>query len=373
MSGRYGVGVDEETEQLLDRYGFDAALFARLRAEVAAGRLSPASNVVEGALGPPAADDLARLPSPGDPAYEEARAAGLAALRAGRVGVVVLAGGMATRFGGIVKGVVDALDGRSFIEWKLGETVRLERALGVEIPTAVMTSFSTDEETRQHVREGRLAEPIWFSQYVSLRLEPSGDVFRDDAGRVSLYGPGHGDLVQAIRESGALAALRERGVDVVTVSNVDNLAARVDPVVVGAHLLAGTAMTVEVARKERDMGGAPARVDGRLVLLEAPCFPPDFDHEQIPVFNTNTATIGLDAFEGAYELKRLYVEKNVDGRVAVQLEHLYHELSAFVSTQFLQVPRHGHRSRFVPIKTPEDLERSREHLRELLAAPVDIG
>ena len=36
--------------------------------------------------------------------------------------MVVLAGGMATRFGGGVKAVAEAIDGRSFLEVKLGET-----------------------------------------------------------------------------------------------------------------------------------------------------------------------------------------------------------------------------------------------------------
>ena len=42
---------------------------------------------------------------------------------------------MATRFGGVVKGVVEALDGHSFLSWKLGETARLGEALGVESPS----------------------------------------------------------------------------------------------------------------------------------------------------------------------------------------------------------------------------------------------
>ena len=32
------------------------------------------------------------------------------------MGQIVLAGGMATRFGGVVKAVVEAVDGRSFLE-----------------------------------------------------------------------------------------------------------------------------------------------------------------------------------------------------------------------------------------------------------------
>ena len=231
-----------------------------------------------------------------------------------------------------------------------------------------MTSFATDEETRAALERWRVPQPLVFSQFVAPRLCPDGSLFHDVSGAVSLYGPGHGDLLEAIRASGTLAVLRERGVRHVTVSNVDNLGARVDPVVVGAHVLAGRLLTLEMARKDGDMGGAPARVDGRMMMLEGPRFPPGFDHDTIPVFNTNTAIVDLDALEQPVELTWLYVEKDVEGERVVQLEHLYHELSAFVPTTYLVVPRHGPRGRFFPIKVPADLERSQVALREMLAA-----
>ncbi|HEU4429960.1 MAG TPA: UTP--glucose-1-phosphate uridylyltransferase, partial [Myxococcota bacterium] len=260
--------VDAGTRETLERFGFDPVQFEDLRARVASGELSPASNVVKGALEPPRPDDLTRLPEPGDDRYEAARDAGLDALRAGAVAQVVLAGGMATRFGGVVKAVVEAVDGRSFLEVKLAETHELERALGAEVPVALMTSFATDDVIRDYVAERDLGEPIRFHQFVSLRLEPDGDLFRDGEGRPSLYAPGHGDLFRALRGSGALGELRARGVRVVTVSNVDNLGARVDPSVIGMHLLGGRPYTAEVSRKSGDLGGAPVRVDGRLQLLE---------------------------------------------------------------------------------------------------------
>jgi UTP--glucose-1-phosphate uridylyltransferase len=154
----------------------------------------------------------------------------------------------------------------------------------------------------------------------------------------------------------------------VTISNVDNLGARVDPAVVGAHILGGRPVTSEVARKEGDLGGAPVRVDGRLQLLEGPRFPPSFDQDLVWVFNTNTALFDIDALDEEYDLTWLYVRKDVGGREAVQLERVYHEISAFVPTQYLEVPRRGPRGRFSPIKTPADLERAQDDLRELVAA-----
>jgi UTP--glucose-1-phosphate uridylyltransferase len=361
--------VDASTRRTLDRFGFDPVLFEKLRGRVASGELSETSNAVRGNVEPPRREDVVRLPDPGSAEWAAARQAGVDALTHGRVAQVVLAGGMATRFGGVVKGAVEALDGRSFLSWKLGETAALGQALRVEIPVALMTSFQTDEETRAHVASLDVPEPLWFTQSVSLRLTERGDLFLCE-GRPSLYAPGHGDLVDAIRTSGTVDRLRERGVESVTVSNVDNLGARLDPVVIGAHLLAGRPLTMEVATKEGDMGGAPARVDGRLGLLEGPQFPADFDQARIDVFNTNSALIAVDALDRPFELEWLYVRKRVDGRAAVQLERLYHQIAWQLGTTFLEVPRSGPRGRFFPIKEPEDLDSARDGLRELLARSV---
>ncbi len=364
------IDVDERTRAVLDRFGFDQPLFDSLRSRVASGELTPEANVVRGTLEAPRDGDVTELPEPGDDGYDAAREAGLAALRRGEVAQVVLAGGMATRFGGLVKAVLEAVDGKSFLEAKLAQTATLENALGVNVPVALMTSFATDTAIRAHVAEHGLGDPIVFHQFVSLRLDASGELFRDEDGRASLYAPGHGDLFQAMRRSGAIDDLRGRGVRVVTVSNVDNLGARVDPTVVGAHLLGRKPLTCEVARKEGDMGGAPVRVDGRLQLVEGPRFPADFDQALTPVFNTNTAIFDIDALDVDYDLTWLYVRKEADGRDAVQLERVYHEVSALVPTTYLEVPRRGLRGRFSPIKTPADLERAQDDLRALVSAPI---
>jgi UTP--glucose-1-phosphate uridylyltransferase len=361
-------GVDREAAAVLEEFEFDEPLFEELRARVASGGLSSESNLIRGELEPPEECDIDVLPAPGDPGYDDARAAGIDALTRGEVAQVVLAGGMATRFGGVVKAVLEAVDGMSFLEAKLTQTRALERALDTSVHVALMTSFATDRAIREHVIERELGEPLIFHQFVSLRLEPSGGLFRDRTGTVSLYAPGHGDLFRALRRSGTFDSFRERGVRVVTVSNVDNLGARVDPVVVGAHLLAGHELTCEVARKEGDVGGAPLRVDGALQLVEGPRIPPTFDQALVPVFNTNTALFDLDALAVDYELSWLYVEKEVEEAPAVQLERLYHEVSAFVPTTYLDVPRRGPRGRFLPIKTPADLEGAQDALRELVSA-----
>lgn len=362
--------VDPEARATLVRSGFDAEIFEALRSELAAGTRTAGGNTVQGVVEPPLPSDLATLPAPGEPGFAEAVEAGTAALRAGAIGMVVLAGGMATRFGGGVKAAAEAIDGRSFLEVKLGETQRLADALGAEIPVALMTSFATDEVVGAHVAERRLGQPLRFCQTAAPRLRPDGRLFLDAAGKASLYGPGHGDLLGAIQASGTLAELIGRGVRSIVVSNVDNLGARIDPAIVGMHVLAGTPLTVEVVAKGNDTGGAPARVDGRPQLLEAMRFPPHFDQSQIPVFNTNTSLIAVEALFEPVDLTWLVAEKRVGEETIVQFERLYHELSAHVATTFLVVPRQGARGRFLPVKEPTDLAAVQPLLRELLAASL---
>ena len=307
------IDVDPRRPRVLERFGFDEPLFETLRARVAAGELSPESNVVRGTIEPPRADDLTPLPARATPVRGGA-AAGLDALRRGEVAQIVLAGGMATRFGGVVKAV---LAGGRRQELPRGEA-RADRDARARarrrVPIALMTSFATDEAIREHIEERGLGEPLVFNQFVSLRLEPSGELFRDAAGRASLYAPGHGDLFQAtapLRHARRPARARRPRRD--DLQRRQPRRARRSRVV-GAHLLAGRPLTCEVARKEGDMGGAPVRVDGKLQLVEGPRFPPSFDQDLVPVFNTNTALFDLDALDEDYDLTWLYVLKDVDGR-----------------------------------------------------------
>ena len=328
-------------DEILERYGFDERLFEELRARVASGELSKESNLVRGELEPLADDELTQLPEEAEPDFDG-------------VAVAVLNGGMATRFGGEVKGLIEAVDGVSFLDWKLYDA---ERA---GLPVVVMNSFATDAETRAHV--GGRNDVLVFNQSVLLRLAPDGSVFPGP----SPYSPGHGDFaVYAPIED-----LRLAGIRTLMLSNVDNLGARVDPRVLAAHRAAGNPLTIEVAPAEGDPGGAPVRVDGRSQIVEGFRFPSGFDPHSLPVFNTNSLVVEVDALAERHPLTWFYVEKDVDGRKAVQLERLVNELSAFVPTTYLLVPRHGPRSRFVPVKTPEDLERARPLLRELLATPL---
>jgi UTP--glucose-1-phosphate uridylyltransferase len=233
-----------------------------------------------------------------------------------------------------------------------------------------MNSFATDEATKNHLAKLDInCEVRTFSQMISLRFTPTGELFMDAAGNPSLYAPGHGDLPFALQSSGELDRFVERGGRWLTVSNVDNLGAGLDPRVIGMHIEQGNPMTVEMVRpNQRDVGGFPAVVNGKMMIVEAFRAPTSFDVNTIPVFNTNTFVFDAQALQCTFDLDWFAAFKKVDGHDVVQFERLVGQLTEFMEVTWLLVPRKGPFSRFIPIKVPADLERRAGELKELLVA-----
>jgi UTP--glucose-1-phosphate uridylyltransferase len=330
----------------------------------------PDDNAVQGALSPPSGDDIQKLPSRG-PERERLHALGSEALRAGRVALVVLAGGMATRMGGVVKALVEALPGKTFLELRLAEITALERKYGKAPPLWLMTSYNTEEPIRKALGARLDGERIGlFSQFLSLRLTEQGDLFLDKAGRPSEHAPGHGDLPEALQKSGLLARFVERGGRVVMMTNLDNLGGTLDPAIIGWHLSHGEPVTSEVVEKlEGDRGGIPVRVNGALCVLEEFRIPKGFDPASVRVFNTNVFHFDAKALS---ELKLPWtyfrVTKQVEGQPVIQFERLVNEVTSFLTSRYLLVPRSGPEARFLPVKDEAELARRRGEIERVAEA-----
>ncbi len=356
----------------LQRYGFDAELQRRWQKDIADGRLSKATNAVGGDLLVPPPGSVKKQPGISTKAHRELEELGREAIANGQLGVVVLNGGMATRFGGVVKGIVRVLGkSRTFLGLAVEDVLMHRKQSGGHVPLFCMNSFATEQASKSHFADhaqfGLTKHCIeHFNQFVGVRMTKSGELFEAEDGLASPYGPGHGDFPSAFRRSGCLKRFLDGGGRYLLVRNVDNLGARIDAGVLGHHILSGNEMTVELAPKwPDDVGGSPFHYLGRTQLIEQLRYPKGFDPNVVDVFNTNTFTFTATALDREFDLGWYYVEKKVDDRDAVQVEHLIGEMTAHLSTNFLQIRRNGRHTRFLPLKTPDDLESALEEIADI--------
>lgn len=356
-----------EVKQRLAQHGFDEARLVALGERLGRGEVD--SGVVTGTIAPPAEGDVQRLPESGTPAYRRLEERGAEALKQGKVALVVLAGGMATRMGGVVKALVEALPGKTFLDLRLAEIDALGRRFGLAPPLWLMTSDATDAGIKQALGARRDGWHVaTFAQHLSLRLTPEGKLFLDAEGRPSEHAPGHGDLPDALKKSGLLGRFVEGGGETLLLTNLDNLGSTLDPVLTGFHLEHGAPVTSEVVDKlDDDRGGIPARVDGKLRILEEFRIPQSFNPATVRVFNTNTFHLNARALlELQMDWRFFAVTKKVGDAPVVQFERIVNEITSELRTVYLRLPREGAAARFLPVKDPAELERRRPEI-ELVA------
>ncbi len=353
-------------------------LHARTRGAATGGR--DERNRVGGVVEPPRAEDIAEAPAPGSPDYERLAATGLGAIRDRKLAFCVMAGGMATRMGGVVKAMVQALDGHTFLDLRLRENATWSARAGSPLPLWLMTSEATDRPIRDELARRAVGSPIaTFTQDIGLRLTRDGRLLRTEDGSPSTYATGHGDLPDALRRSGLLSDFVARGGQYVWIANLDNLGASIDAALLGWFIEGRADLMVEVAPKVAgDRGGIPVWADARdgegrgvrrLQVLEEFRLPAGFDAGRVRVFNTNTFLVRAEALLRApVSWSWCEVEKKVGNQVAVQFERLLQELTGAMPAVYVRVPREGAGSRFLPVKDLEELANRREDIRAVAEA-----
>ncbi|MBA3943032.1 MAG: UTP--glucose-1-phosphate uridylyltransferase [Herpetosiphonaceae bacterium] len=341
------------------------SIFNRLAQQFRAGTFTAEGNHLQD-VAPLQPTDIHELPPTSSTPYKELSERGHRALVAGEVGAIILAGGMATRFAyERPKGLYPILDGKSFLQLKIEWLL----ATAPQLPIYVMTSFRTDDEVRAHLAEhhffGAAPDQIQcFVQDQFPRLTPIGELFQTDDLAEAYAAPGHGDFPTALQRSGLLDRFLQGGGRYLYFSNVDNLGASLDPAIIGWHITCGCEMTIEVAQKVAgDKGGAPARVGSRIQLVEGFAFPPDFDQDAIPVFNTASYVFTAAALRNPTELPWYVVEKKVGTTPVIQFEHLAGDLSRSLSVSLLAVDRDD---RFIPVKSQADVPIAQRLIRRKL-------
>ena len=224
----------------------------------------------------------------------EGRAQGQQALADGHVGVILVAGGQGTRLGfDHPKGQfpIGPVSGRTLFQIHFEKLQATARRYGVQIPLYLMTSPATHEETLSflaaHDRFGLAPEDLHvFCQGTMPAVDAAtGQVLLDAPDRLALSPNGHGGMLAAFAESGAMADARSRGVRQLFYFQVDNpLVEIAGPEYVGYHILSAAEMTSQVIAKRDPLEkvGNVVDVDGRLMVIEYSDLPDDVARKTKP-------------------------------------------------------------------------------------------
>jgi len=216
---------------------------------------------------------------------DAAHECGTKALAAGEVGVLLTAGGQGSRLGfELPKSLypIGPLSGASLLQIHIEKVRALSDRYGVAIPLYLMTSPATHDDTIRFLAENNrfgLSESdlLVFCQGSMPAVDlQSGKLLLSARHQMFLSPDGHGGTVAALAASGALEAIKKRGIRQLFYLQVDNPLVPIgDPQFVGYHLLAESELTSLAVAKQlpQDKVGNFAQIDGNLNVIEYSDFP----------------------------------------------------------------------------------------------------
>ncbi|KAG8690290.1 UTP-glucose-1-phosphate uridylyltransferase, partial [Ceratobasidium sp. 423] len=308
--------------------------------------------------------------------------------------VLKLNGGLGTTMGlsGTPKSAIEVREGMTFLDLSVRQIEHLNEKYKVNVPFILMNSFNTDDETQRIIQKyaNHNIQILTFNQsrFPRVGRESNLPIPRSaTSDKSQWYPPGHGDIFDALKNSGLLDKLIAAGKEYIFVSNADNLGADVDP-----RILKVFAQGREVVTKQGDKevkpidylmeltdktradvkGGTIIDYEGKIRLLEVAQVPSEHVEDfksvtKFKIFNTNNLWMNLKAIKqwmsqgtlqpgGEAEDDNLDIIVNPkvadDGTPVIQLETAAGAaIRHFPGACGINVPR----SRFLPVKSCSDL------------------
>ncbi|KAL2065005.1 hypothetical protein VTL71DRAFT_4145 [Oculimacula yallundae] len=311
-----------------------------------------------------------------------------------KLAVLKLNGGLGTSMGCVgPKSVIEVREGMSFLDLSVRQIEYLNRTYDVNVPFVLMNSFNTDDDTQNIIKkyEGHNIDILTFNQSRYPRilkdsLLPAPKTF--DSPISDWYPPGHGDVFESLYNSGILDKLIERGVEILFLSNVDNLGAVVDLRILQHMVKTDAEYIMELTDKTKAdvKGGTIIDYEGSVRLLEIAQVPKEHTNEfksikKFKYFNTNNIWLNLKAVKRIVENNELEMEiipnnKSIPadkkGESDVSIVQLETAVGAairhFKNAHGVNVPRR----RFLPVKTCSDLMLVKSDLYSLKHGQLQI-
>ena len=189
---------------------------------------------------------------------DEFNAAGIEAIKQGKVAALLLAGGMGTRLGfDKPKGCLNVgLTKELYIfECLINNLLDVVKEAGVSIPLYIMTSEKNNDDTIAFFEEknyfGYKKEDVkFFIQEMAAAVDYDGKLLKEEKGRLATSPNGNGGWFSSLAKAGLLDDVHARGVEWINIFAVDNVLQRIcDPKFVGATILSGCESGSKVIRK----------------------------------------------------------------------------------------------------------------------------
>ena len=210
---------------------------------------------------------------------DEYRQLGIEAIRAGKVGAVLLAGGQGTRLGfDKPKGMFNiGVNKQVFIFQRLVENLmEVVNEAGTYIPLMIMTSEKNNNDTVEFFEEHNYFGydkdyVMFFIQNMAPSVDFDGKLLLEDEGRISLSPNGNGGWYSSLASSGVLDKVKKMGVEWLNVFAVDNVLQKIaDPEFVGATIKSGCVSGSKVVKKASpdERVGVMCNEDGRPSIVE---------------------------------------------------------------------------------------------------------
>lgn len=204
---------------------------------------------------------------------------GLEAIRTGKVGAVLLAGGMGTRLGSDnPKGMYNVgLTRELYIfECLINNLMDVVKQADAWVHLFVMTSDKNHEATVNFLTEknffGYKAEYIhFFKQEMAAATDYNGKIYLEEKGKLSTSPNGNGGWFISLQKNGLLDLVHEEGIEWLNVFAVDNVLQRIaDPCFVGATILKNCVVGSKVVRKSApdEKVGVMCLEDGKPSIVE---------------------------------------------------------------------------------------------------------
>lgn len=214
-----------------------------------------------------------------EPMKEHFETVGLEAIRQGKVGAVLLAGGMGTRLGSDApKGVYNIGLTRDLyiFECLINNMMDVVKRADAWIPLFVMTSDKNHDATAgffaEHDYFGYNSEKVWFfKQEMAPASDYNGKIYMETKNKMSTSPNGNGGWFISMARNGLLDVVHKSGIEWLNVFAVDNVLQRiVDPLFVGAVIEKNVEVGEKVVRKVNpdEKLGVVCLEDGRPSIVE---------------------------------------------------------------------------------------------------------